>query len=112
MPATAEMSSVPIRPWTSSRLSAAISAAAPNASHNPPPAARTSANIPRIATVPSNTLGSRQASGPSPNSSIPPAISSLTREGCSELPSTPSGAFAYGAPAGGRIPAITRAAFT
>ena len=106
------MSSVPIRLWTSSRLSAAISAAAPSAVHRPPPAARTSANIPRIATVPSSTLGRRHAIGPSPNSSIPPAMISLASGGCSEFGSVPSGEFAYGAPAGGRIRSITRAALT
>src|ERR1700748_3808708 len=58
------MSRVAIREWTSNRLSAAISAAAPTATQGPPPAARTNANIPRIASEPSRMLGSRHATGP------------------------------------------------
>ena len=86
------MSSVPIRPWTSSRLSQAISALAPTAAQRPPPAARTSANIPRIAIEPKIRLPIRQANGPSPNSSIAAAMISLASWGCSALGSVPSGA--------------------
>ena len=57
----------------------------------PPPAARTSANIPRIAIDPKIRLPIRQANGPSPNSSIAPAMISLATWGCSALGSVPSG---------------------
>ena len=53
----------PIRPWTSIRLSAAISVAAPSASQSPPPAARTSANMPRIASDPSSRLRAATRTG-------------------------------------------------
>ena len=85
------MSSVAIREWTSNRLSAAISAAAPTATQRPPPAERTNANIPRIASEPSRMLGSRHANGPSPNSSIAPAMTTFASWGCSALGSSPDG---------------------
>ena len=107
------MSRVAIREWTSNRLSAAISAAAPTATHGPPPAARTNANIPRIASEPSRMLGSRHANGPSPNSSIAPATITLASWGCSEFGSSPAGVpRVMGPAAAGLIPAITRAALT
>ncbi len=68
--------------------------------------------MPRIASDPIKMLPMRHANGPSPNNSIAPAITSLASCGCSEFGSSPSGAFAYGCPAGGRSPAITRAALT
>ena len=72
------MSSVPIRPWTNSRLSHAINVLAPNADQGPPPAERTSAYIPRIAIEPKIRLPIRHANGPSPNSSIAAAMTSFT----------------------------------
>jgi hypothetical protein len=62
--------------------------------------------------VPNTRLPRRQAKGPSPNSSIDPAITSFASCGCSELGSSPAGAPEYGACAGGARPAITLAAFT
>ncbi len=72
----------------------------------PPGRARTSRVSPPC---PSSTLGKRQANGPSPNSSIPPAMISLASGGCSEFGSAPSGEFAYGTPGRRRNPGRSRA---
>jgi len=92
-----------MRPWTSIRLSAAISVAASTAVQRVVPAPSASANMPRIAAVPNRTLPIRQANGPSPNSLIAPAMNSFTNWGCSEFESSPAGfggrTAACGAPA-------------
>ena len=85
------MSRVKIRPWTSSRLSVAISVAAPREDQRPAPALRTSTYMPSSAIVPKMRLPSRQANGPSPKSSIDAATMSLAPCGCSALGSVPSG---------------------
>ncbi len=83
-----------MRPCTSSRLSVAISVAAPSDDQRPPPALRTSAYMPSNAIVPKMRLPRRQANGPSPNSSIDAATISLAPCGCSALGSVPSGELA------------------
>ena len=80
-----------MRPWTSSRLSVASSVAAPRADQRPPPALRTSTNMPSSASEPKMRLGRRQANGPSPKSSIAAATINFAPWGCSALGSVPSG---------------------
>src|SRR5262245_2927295 len=107
------MSSTAIREWTIHRLSTLASDAAPNASHGPPPAQRTSQYISRIAAAPNTTEVIRQPIVLSPNTLIPPAITSFASCGCSPFGSVPDGdAPAYASPFVAGLPAITRAAET
>ena len=69
-----------------------MTAEAPAASQLDPPAALTSAYIAATAISPNTRLPRRHPQGPSPNTSIPPAITSLASWGCSAFGSFPSGA--------------------